>query len=114
MPNERIKLSVAGAAGRMGRAVLERAANDDRFRIAAALVSDEDHARASSMRISDTDVTLSTSLAEPCDVLIDFTVSAGTMHWLELCRKWQMPMVIGATGHDEKQLAAIASAAWPT
>jgi len=111
MPNEQINVAVAGAAGRMGRAVLELAANDARFHIAAALDSQDDHARANSIRVGEIDVPLSTSLTGRRDVLIDFTVAAGTMHWLEICRKWQMPMVIGATGHDEEQLAAIASAA---
>ncbi len=88
-----IRLAVAGAAGRMGRCVLELAARDPRFEIAAAV----DH---------------EAELALPaCDVLIDFTDAAGTLAWLEVCCTRRIPMVIGATGHDEPQLARIARAA---
>ena len=88
-----IRLTVAGAAGRMGRCVIELAAHDSRFEIAAAI-------DRSAQR------TLPT-----CDVVIDFTDSAGTMQWLEACETRRVPMVIGATGHDEAQLARIAQVA---
>ena len=87
-----IRLAVAGAAGRMGRCVLELAARDPRFEITAALVAGE-------------------KLRADCDVVIDFTDSAGTMQWLEACGTRRVPMVIGATGHDEAQLARIAQVA---
>ncbi len=88
-----IRLAVAGAAGRMGRCVLELASRDPRFEVAAAIDRD----------------------AEPtlpaCDVLIDFTDAEGTMAWLDVCRTRRIPMVIGATGHDERQQARIAEVA---
>lgn len=87
------RLTVAGAAGRMGRCVLELAARDPRFEVAAAI-------DRSAQR------TLPT-----CDVVIDFTDSAGTMQWLEACEARRIPMVIGATGHDEAQLSRIAQVA---
>ncbi|MEK7730632.1 MAG: dihydrodipicolinate reductase C-terminal domain-containing protein, partial [Planctomycetota bacterium] len=87
-----IRLTVAGAAGRMGRCVLELAARDPRFEITAALVAGE-------------------KLRADCDALVDFTDSAGTMQWLEACETRRVPMVIGATGHDEVQLARIAQVA---
>lgn len=111
MPNETIKLAVAGAAGRMGQSVLWRAAKSDAFEVAAALVSPQDYEQSKTIRVQEFEFPTATSLAEPCDVFIDFTVAAGTMHWLEVCRHWQTPMVIGATGHDDRQLAAIATAA---
>jgi len=88
-----IRLTVAGAAGRMGRCVLELASRDPRFEIAAAIDRD----------------------AEPtfpaCDVLIDFTDADGTMAWIDMCERRRVSMVIGATGHDELQFARIAQAA---
>jgi 4-hydroxy-tetrahydrodipicolinate reductase len=88
-----IRLAVAGAAGRMGRCVLELASRDPRFEIAAAIDRDaEDNLPA-------------------CDVLIDFTDADGTMVWLDVCRTQRIPMVIGATGHGEPQLSRIAQAA---
>ena len=44
-------------------------------------------------------------------MLIDFTLPAGTMHWLDQCVERRIPMVIGATGHDDAQLTAIRQAA---
>jgi len=88
-----IRLVVAGALGRMGRCVIECAARDSRFQLIAAV--DQSDAR---------------TLPE-CDVLIDFTNAAGTMEWLSECEQRRVAMVIGATGHDEKQAARIAQAA---
>lgn len=88
-----IRLAVAGAAGRMGRCVLELAARDSRFKVAAA-------------------IDLGTQEPVPAyDVLIDFTDAAGTMEWLKTCESRRLPMVIGATGHDEVQLARIVQVA---
>jgi len=111
MSTEPIRLAIAGAAGRMGRAVLECAAANDRFRATAVLVSNEDLARSGTIRAGDVDIPAATSLNDPCDVLIDFTTASGTMTWLKVCRARHIPMVIGATGHTEEQVAAIASAA---
>jgi 4-hydroxy-tetrahydrodipicolinate reductase len=43
--------------------------------------------------------------------VIDFTDAAGTMEWLKTCETRRLPMLIGATGHDEAQLARIAQVA---
>jgi len=88
-----IRLAVAGAKGRMGRCVLDLASRDSRFEIASAL--DRSAQRT----------------LPACDVLIDFTLPAGTMAWLEVCRERRTPMVIGVTGHDERQSARIVEAA---
>lgn len=88
-----IRLAVAGAKGRMGRCVTDLASRDPRFEVAAAI-----------------DLGASTSLPA-CDVLIDFTNAEGTMEWLPACATRLVPMVIGATGHDQSQHARIVDAA---
>ncbi len=88
-----IRLAVAGAAGRMGRCVLELASRDPRFEIAAAIDRDAERTFPA------------------CDVLIDFTDADGTMAWIDMCERRRVSMVIGATGHDERQLARIAEVA---
>lgn len=45
------------------------------------------------------------------DVLIDFTSPASTRHWLKVCRDRGIAMVIGTTGLQEKDYAAIEVAA---
>ena len=106
-----IELAVAGATGRMGQCVLELAGHDDRFKIVAALTETGDPLSGSTMHLGDTDVTVVEKLGIPCDVLIDFTVAAGTIAWLDVCERFEIPMVIGATGHDEPQWARIRKAA---
>lgn len=88
-----IRLTVAGAVGRMGRCVIDLASRDSRFEVAAAIDLGTQHS------------------VPACDVLIDFTDAAGTMEWLKTCESRRLPMVIGATGHDEAQLARIAQVA---
>lgn len=111
-----IRLAVAGATGRMGRCILEMASSDERFEIAAALTeprgfSPREFAQAKACGSVDLDVPYASKLETPCDVLIDFTVAAGTMAWLEVCTEKRIPMVTGVTGHTDEQLARIQAAA---
>jgi len=103
-------LAVAGASGRMGRCVLELACRDPRFQIAAALTRSDDSRAGVSCAIGEVEVVLLKDLRAPCDVLIDFTVGDGTLVWLETCVARRIPMVIGATGHDEPALVQIREA----
>lgn len=102
-----IRLAIAGAAGRMGRCILECASRDQLFTITAALTSADCPHLGQTIRIDNKDYLFRDSLDEPCDVLIDFTLAEGTMHWLEICASKKIPMVIGATGHNEEQIKAI-------
>ena len=88
-----IRLAVAGAMGRMGRCVIDLASRDPRFEVAAAI-----------------DLGTPQTLPE-CAVLIDFTNAGGSMQWLPMCQARRIPMVIGATGHDDQQLTRITQAA---
>ena len=105
-----IRLAIAGATGRTGRSVLERALGDDRFTVAAALSVTDDPACGSNLRAGSTEVPITDRLEAACDVLVDFTVAAGTMAWIDVCTDRKVPMVTGVTGHDEHQLARIREA----
>ena len=118
-----IHLAIAGATGRMGRTLLEIAARYDRFGVSAALVLADDPAVDSPVQLGGTNLVYRDRLdlegrvpgGQPvCDVLIDFTVAAATMGWLDICERWRIPMVIGATGHSEQQVARIQEAAHTT
>lgn len=106
-----IRLALAGATGRMGRCVLDLVSRDESWKIAAALARPDDPHRGATLRLGSADINIVDRLDSPCDVLIDFTVASGTMQWLEVCERRSMPMVIGATGHDDNQLARIGEAA---
>jgi len=106
-----IQIAIAGATGRMGRCVLQRALRDPAFQVSAALVHPEDAQVGATVRVDDVDVPLADKLGTSCDVLIEFTDATGTMAWLDVCRRLELPMVIGATGHDASQLRRIGEAA---
>lgn len=84
-----MRLAVIGATGKLGSAVIEMAAQDDRFTLAAALSSKEQ------------------APGGLIDVAIDFSCPSGTRLALSL----GAPLVIGTTGLDEETLAAIDLAA---
>ena len=116
-----IKLAVAGASGRMGQAVMELVQADERFDVVAALTTPDDPLLGHAISGGRHKVKLSTELPHkdksrerallPCDVLIDFTLAEGTMHWLAECERLLIPMVVGATGHTHQQLEKIAETA---
>src|SRR5690606_34830007 len=50
-------------------------------------------------------------LKQKPDVMIDFSVPAATRHWLKVCRDRGVALVIGTTGLNEQDHAAIDQAA---
>lgn len=110
-----IRLAISGAAGRMGRRLVALAQQDAALRVTAALESadsphlgDDVGELAGIGRIG---VVVNHRPTADFDVLIDFSLPAGTVHRLELCRERQCPVVIGTTGHDDAQRTAIRRAA---
>ena len=90
-----MKVAVAGAGGKMGRAVID------------AVQADKSLALASSFDIGD-DVAKAIAAS---DVVVDFTRPEGTLANLEHCLKAGKGMVIGTTGFSDSQRKAIADAA---
>ncbi len=109
-PINTVRVVVAGAAGRMGRIVLECALRCPQTVVSAALVAPGEMG-SGSIAVGTSPMAVSERLETPCDVLIDFTAPAGTMAWLEVCRLRSIPMVIGVTGHNAEQQTRIAAAA---
>lgn len=110
-----IRIAVAGAAGRMGGRILALANTDARFESVAALeatgspfVGLDAGERAGHGRLG---LPIQDRTETEFDVLIDFSLPAGTVHWLDFCLAKRRPMVIGTTGHSADQLRAIQAAA---
>jgi 4-hydroxy-tetrahydrodipicolinate reductase len=105
-----VRLAIAGAGGRMGRALIEAALADRELTVAAALEA-PGHADAGrevgGVRVG-TDVAAAVAAA---DLLIDFTRPDAALANLEGCVKAGKPMVIGTTGFSEAQKARIGEAA---
>jgi len=112
------RVAILGAAGRMGRALIQSIPAEPGLRFAAAV----DRAGAPELGrdaavlagLPESGVLLGADLAVALpgvDVVIDFTRPDGTMAALEACLKQGKALVIGTTGLDAEQKAAIAAAA---
>ena len=113
-----IRVAIAGAAGRMGRMLLDACNQSEGIRCTAAsehLNSPFVGADAGEVAgIGRLEVAISTDLAplaDRYDVLIDFTRPAATLDHLAVCRAAGKAMVIGTTGLSAEQKAEIGRAA---
>ncbi|WP_269531056.1 4-hydroxy-tetrahydrodipicolinate reductase [Chitinimonas sp. BJYL2] len=111
-----LRVAIAGASGRMGRALVEAVlANPDCVLVAAldregasSIGTDAGVAAGVStgIRIS-SDVRAAMQVA---DVLIDFTRPEGTLAHLTICRELGKRIIVGTTGFDAAGKAALADA----
>ncbi len=107
----KIKVAIAGSGGRMGKVLLDCVAQADDLQLHAALEHTGSafigNTVAAGIKITDD---IETAL-KGADALIDFTRPEGTMQHLEICRKLGVGMVIGTTGLNAQQKAALGAAA---
>lgn len=111
------QVGVCGAAGRMGRTILEVCNDTDGINIGAAI----EHPQSSMLGMDACELaglgkqgTLIVpdiaSVANDFDVLIDFTLPDATIANVDACRAAGKRMVIGTTGLNEEQKSAIQTA----
>jgi 4-hydroxy-tetrahydrodipicolinate reductase len=113
-----IRIGITGAAGRMGRTLIEAITLVDGLTLAAALERPEstllgaDSGELAGQGKNGVAVvgSLAAVIAD-IDVLIDFSVPAATMANLALCSARGVAMVIGTTGFTAQQQRGIAQAA---
>lgn len=111
-----LDVAIMGAAGRMGRTLVEACARSSAIRLAAAIerpgapaVGKDAGELAGVGRLG---VAIADDLSgTPFDVLIDFTAPTSTLAAVAQCRAAGKKMVIGTTGLDESARARIAEAA---
>lgn len=108
-------IAITGAAGRMGARLLALAKQDPALQIIGA-IERPDHPNlavdAGEMAgIGKIGVPISFELKPTPQVIIDFTVPPSTRHWLKTCRDRGIAMVIGTTGLQEQDHAAVDRAA---
>ncbi len=113
-----VKIGVCGAAGKMGKTILQVCHETDNTEITAAI-----ECRNSSMigidageqagigRIGVVITDDAATVADQFDVLIDFTIATSLTENLEKCRVAGKCMVIGTTGFDDNQKEMIKKAA---
>ena len=111
------KIAITGAAGRMGKTLLEAVHQTEGTSVSAALerpgssVVGVDAGELAGIGKLDVRVVDDIASAEAFDVLIDFTRPEVTLANLAVCRQRGSAMVIGTTGFDEAQKTQIAEAA---
>ena len=96
-----INVGIYGAAGRVGRLLIENLKNDDSAKVSAIHISKEIDFNISEDIVVTNDVA---TLLESCDVVIDFTLPNGTEALLEATLKNPKPLVIATTGLSKHQL----------
>ena len=113
-----IRVAITGAAGRMGKTLIQAIEEAEGLTLGAAL----EHPDSPSMGMDAGEVagvgalgiTVSgsaTDCVDDFDVVIDFTVPAATLSLASICRANGKAMVIGTTGFSETQLAELHAAA---
>jgi len=112
-----IRVAVTGAAGRMGRVLIEACQQADGVTLGAAIerpgssvIGVDAGELAGIGRLGVTVVDDLAAVSADFDVLIDFTRPEVTLANLAVCAKAGKKMVIGTTGLDAAQKAALAEA----
>ena len=105
-----MKIVIAGAGGKMGRALIEAVLADGSLVLAAALEAKGAPALGSTVAGIPVTDDVAKAIAAG-DILIDFTRPDGTLAHLDACVKAGKAIVIGTTGFSGSQKKKIAEAA---
>jgi len=110
------RIAIVGAAGRMGKTLIEACDIDEQATLSAATVAPDSSLvgvdAGEVAGVGKNEVTLVASLeqANEFDVLIDFTTTDATMAHLDWCVAQNKAIVIGTTGFSDEQKARIQAA----
>lgn len=105
-----MKITVCGAAGRMGQCILELAKTDEAVQVCGAVEYDASPALGSGTPAIISAASIEEVLPET-EVLIDFTNPDSALKNLEVAKKHKIPVVLGTTGFISEQKEKIAEAA---
>ncbi|OGT91509.1 MAG: 4-hydroxy-tetrahydrodipicolinate reductase [Gammaproteobacteria bacterium RIFOXYA12_FULL_61_12] len=112
-----IRIAIVGAAGRMGRTLIQAVLENDGLTLGAAteragssLIGADAGEVAGVGKLGVAIVDDLAKVAKGFDVVIDFTSPAATLQHLKFCRENGKQMVIGTTGLDEGQKQSVAAA----
>ncbi len=114
MTDSRTNLAISGAAGRMGKRLIDLGSQDDFFRIVAAVES-ADHPDLGSdaglaAGIGKLGVVFSNEFPAEVDVVIDFSHPAGAAAVVDYCVDNHKPLVMATTGLAESTIDKIKQA----
>ncbi len=110
-----VTIAITGAAGRMGMRLIALAQQDNDLKVLGAIERPESPAQGRDAGelagAGSIGVPVTFDLKPTPQVLIDFTTPASMRHWLKTCRDRGIAMVIGTTGLQDSDHAAIDQAA---
>ena len=112
------RIAIHGAAGRMGRALIQAAQANSAVRLSAAIDRSDvpelgkDAGAIAGGKHADVMISGDLNAAAPqFDVLVDFTRPEGTLEALDICVRQRKAMIIGTTGFSAEQKIRIEAAA---
>lgn len=112
-----IRIAIPGAAGRMGRTLIDACQRAEGLQLGAATERAGHDLTGSDAGlvagVGEQGVVISDNLesvVDQFDVLIDFTAPAASLQHLEICRRHGKRMVIGTTGFSDEQKQQIEAA----
>lgn len=117
MSSSELKVAIAGASGRMGRALIEAVLRGFGMKLGAALEQTgnahvgKDAGELVGVPCGVKIVDNVAAALNDCDVLIDFTRPEGTLTHVAACSKQGVKLVIGTTGFTDAQRQQIVDAA---
>ena len=103
MSDEALSVAVTGAGGRMGREVIEAAADRDEAAVAVA-VNRTATDPVAGVEVAPADRLGELLAAERPDVLVDFTGPESAVAYAAACADAGVPLVTGTTGFDDAQI----------
>jgi 4-hydroxy-tetrahydrodipicolinate reductase len=116
-----IRIAIPGAAGRMGRNLIDACQRSEDLRLGAATERAGHDLTGSDAGlvagVGELGVAIRDdleSVVDQFDVLIDFTAPAASLQHLEICRRHGKRIVIGTTGFSDEQKQQITDAAEET
>jgi len=116
-----VRVIVAGAAGKMGKMIVQACAKDPEVKVVGGIEQAGNPAvgkdAGETAGIGNLNAPISDDLAKivnNCDVVIDFTFPAVTLANLEICRKNGKRMVIGTTGLKPEEVETVKKAGLST
>ena len=107
------RIGVTGAAGRMGGAVIETAADREDVEVVFG-VDATDAEEVAGVGVHDAEDFADLLAEHDPDAVIDFTVPEAAVDFAEACADAGVPLVTGTTGHDDLQFEVLAGASEQT
>lgn len=106
-----MNVAITGATGRMGRAVLKRAAEREDVTVAFGVAREPAEARVAGARVYGPRELADLLDEQRPNVLVDFTTPDASVTIVEQAAEAAVPAVVGTTGFDDGQFAALEAAA---